>query len=77
MGFVPRPAGTLLDGTRIVELDGRAEVDTDEPTPFAVSTLEVHRRFGVSVLGGCCGTDDRHIAAIAAGLTAPGELAPR
>jgi homocysteine S-methyltransferase len=135
MGFVLRPTGTLLDGTRIMdvvrriddtvplaplgyagtcvhpecfalalesvaaehpeiprrfvaiqgngsrlspeELDGRAEVDADEPASFAVSTLEVHRRFGVSVLGGCCGTDDRHIAAIAAGLTAPGEIAPR
>ena len=45
------------------ELDGRGEVDSGEgPEALANAMLRLHRRFGTKVLGGCCGTDDRHIA---------------
>jgi methionine synthase I (cobalamin-dependent) len=27
---------------------------------------KIHEDFGLRVLGGCCGTDDRHIRALAA-----------
>jgi homocysteine S-methyltransferase len=48
------------------ELDGRGEVDPGEgPEVLANAMLRLHRRFGTRVLGGCCGTDDRHIAWIA------------
>lgn len=39
-----------------------------EPAAFAARMLEVHRRYATKILGGCCGTDDRHIRAIAAAL---------
>ncbi len=48
------------------ELDGRGEVDPGEgPEALANAMLRLRRRFGTKVLGGCCGTDDRHIAWIA------------
>jgi len=52
------------------ELDGRDALDGAAPEPFAAAMLAVHRRFGVKILGGCCGTDERHIAALARGLGA-------
>jgi methionine synthase I (cobalamin-dependent) len=30
--------------------------------------LDLRRDYGLQVLGGCCGTDDRHIRAIASRL---------
>ncbi|MBU0718037.1 MAG: homocysteine S-methyltransferase family protein, partial [Planctomycetes bacterium] len=48
------------------ELDGLAHLDaTESPEEFAEAMLSVHHRFGIKILGGCCGTDDRHIRAIA------------
>ena len=52
------------------ELEGRAELDTEAPEAFARGMTEARARCGLRVLGGCCGTDDRHIAALAAALTA-------
>jgi homocysteine S-methyltransferase len=40
------------------ELDAPAE-------PFAEALLELHHRYGMRILGGCCGTDQRHIEAVA------------
>jgi homocysteine S-methyltransferase len=50
-------------------LDGLAELDSETPEALAEGMLALQRRFGLRILGGCCGTDHRHIAAIAAGLT--------
>jgi len=47
------------------ELDNLAYLDTTEPTLFAEMMLEIHRTFGTRILGGCCGTDNRHIEKIA------------
>jgi homocysteine S-methyltransferase len=52
------------------ELDGSDTLEGQEPCPFAEGMLRLHDRFGLSLLGGCCGTDDRHIAAIAALMVA-------
>jgi homocysteine S-methyltransferase len=40
-------------------------LDTDEPDAFAKAMTTLHTRFGIKILGGCCGTDERHIEAIA------------
>jgi methionine synthase I (cobalamin-dependent) len=32
--------------------------------------VDLHRRFGLRILGGCCGTDARHIHSLAARLMA-------
>jgi len=48
------------------DLNNLDHVDAPQsPAEFAAAMVDVHRRFGVKVLGGCCGTDDRHIRAIA------------
>jgi homocysteine S-methyltransferase len=47
------------------ELDGARTLDAEPPAVFAEEMMNVRRRFGLRVLGGCCGTDAGHIDAIA------------
>jgi homocysteine S-methyltransferase len=47
------------------ELDTLAFLDTEEPRSFAAAMLKLHLLYGAKVLGGCCGTDERHINWIA------------
>ncbi|MGL6277998.1 MAG: homocysteine S-methyltransferase family protein [Gaiella sp.] len=47
------------------ELDGLEELETAEPGPFAAELAAVGERHGLHLLGGCCGTGDEHIAALA------------
>ncbi|MDM8525719.1 homocysteine S-methyltransferase family protein [Desulfococcaceae bacterium HSG8] len=47
------------------ELDGLSYLDTTDPGEFADSMTGLHKRFGIKILGGCCGSDNRHIEAIA------------
>ena len=42
------------------ELDGRDELDADDPDALAAAMHEVRIRFGIRALGGCCGTDGAH-----------------
>jgi homocysteine S-methyltransferase len=48
------------------ELDGLEQLDGSDPDKFAEEMLDLHHQFGIKVIGGCCGTDHRHIHAIAA-----------
>jgi homocysteine S-methyltransferase len=59
-------ANTSRRGPR--ELDGLDQLDTEEPAAFADAMLRLHRRFGLRILGGCCGTGAAHIRALAARL---------
>ena len=54
------------------ELEGRSELEGEEPEEFAAAMARLQARFGLRVLGGCCGTDARHIRALAARLTESG-----
>jgi homocysteine S-methyltransferase len=47
------------------ELEDLPYLDTEEAAVFGKLMISLHRRFGTKVLGGCCGTDNRHIASIA------------
>ncbi|MBI4810433.1 MAG: homocysteine S-methyltransferase family protein [Ignavibacteriales bacterium] len=47
------------------ELDGSGKLETEEPIPFAEAIVSLNKKYGLKVLGGCCGTNDRHIKAIA------------
>ena len=47
------------------ELDGLEQLDGSEPVGFADELLALHHKFGIKVVGGCCGTDHCHIEAIA------------
>lgn len=51
------------------ELDGREELDASEPAPYAAQLITTGRDHGLTVLGGCCGTDETHLRAVAALLT--------
>jgi S-methylmethionine-dependent homocysteine/selenocysteine methylase len=48
------------------ELDDATDLDDGDPYEFAHENAELRERFPrINVLGGCCGTDVRHIQAIA------------
>lgn len=49
----------LNDSTALVE---------EDPGIFGQSVAGLHRELGLKILGGCCGTDDRHIRSLAAQL---------
>jgi len=53
------------------ELDHADSPQGEDPERFAEEMMIVHRRFAVKILGGCCGTDDRHIRAIAQKFAPP------
>jgi homocysteine S-methyltransferase len=47
------------------ELDNSPELDTGDPEELGAQYAELRRRFPhLTVLGGCCGTDHRHVACI-------------
>ena len=48
------------------ELDAANELDDGDPEELGAQYAQLRRRLpGLAVLGGCCGTDHRHVAAIA------------
>lgn len=47
------------------ELDGAAELQTSDPEELAGWMARLRREMGLRVFGGCCGTDARHLEAIA------------
>lgn len=50
------------------ELDDSAVLVEEDPATFGATVAALHRELGLKILGGCCGTDDRHIRALAAQL---------
>jgi S-methylmethionine-dependent homocysteine/selenocysteine methylase len=49
------------------ELDNSTELDAGHPQQLGEQYAELFRRFPqINVLGGCCGTDQRHVACISA-----------
>jgi homocysteine S-methyltransferase len=52
------------------ELAQLGQLDTEGPEPFVNQLLGVGREFGFQVLGGCCGTDQRHMDCLAERLKA-------
>ena len=58
------------------ELDGADELDAGDPEDLGRLYAELKPRLGaVRVLGGCCGTDSRHIACVCDAWLAPGAAA--
>jgi homocysteine S-methyltransferase len=47
------------------ELNGLDYLDTSEPAEFAEAMVALHTQLGLKIIGGCCGTDHRHIEEIA------------
>jgi homocysteine S-methyltransferase len=52
-----------LSPEQLVRLD---HPEGDDPDLFATEMWSLHQDFGLRVLGGYCGTDDRHMRALAA-----------
>jgi homocysteine S-methyltransferase len=46
-------------------LDASTTVQADEPEPWAQQLYQLHERHGLTLLGGCCGTDERHLFSLA------------
>ncbi len=51
------------------DLDNSTTLVEEEPSTFAMSVAALHQDPGLKILGGCCGTDERHIRALASLLT--------
>jgi len=47
------------------ELDNLSQLDMSDPEEFGDLMVSLHNRFGIKVLGGCCGSDGNHITEIA------------
>jgi len=47
------------------ELDNSASLIEEEPGVFGASVAALREELGMKLLGGCCGTDDRHIRSLA------------
>ena len=47
------------------ELDSSDDLVAEAPETFGQSVAALKEEFGMKILGGCCGTDDRHIRALA------------
>ncbi|MFN3453210.1 MAG: homocysteine S-methyltransferase family protein, partial [Sphingorhabdus sp.] len=58
------PVSCLPNAGLPLNVDGEA-VYPLEPEPFAKEMLGFVERYGIRVVGGCCGTTPAHIAAIA------------
>jgi homocysteine S-methyltransferase len=47
------------------ELDDLSYLDTSDPEGFGELMVSLHNKFGIKILGGCCGSDGNHISEIA------------
>jgi len=50
------------------ELNDSDHLVEEDPETFGQAVAALHGEFGLKILGGCCGTDDRHIRALASQL---------
>ena len=57
------------------ELNNSTELVEEDPEIFGKTVAELNKSLGFKILGGCCGTDDRHIRALASELV-KGESTP-
>jgi S-methylmethionine-dependent homocysteine/selenocysteine methylase len=67
--WVERIAGLRANASALshAELDEAEELDEGDPAALGAEYRALHRHLpNVNVLGGCCGTDERHVAAVAA-----------
>lgn len=52
------------------ELDSLSELESEDPEFLAELMINVHNRFHIKVMGGCCGTSTSHIECLAKGYYA-------
>ena len=54
------------------ELNNCNALVEEDPVVFGKTVAELHRSQGMKILGGCCGTDQRHIDQLARQLVPAG-----
>jgi S-methylmethionine-dependent homocysteine/selenocysteine methylase len=72
--WTSRIRGLRANASRLshAELDAAEELDTGDPAELAALYREIREQHpGITVLGGCCGTDTRHIDAIGDACVVP------
>lgn len=72
--WMQRVGGIIANASRCshAELDEADELDDGNPTELGVQLSEIRRRFPqIRVLGGCCGTDMRHMSQIVGAARTP------
>ena len=72
--WMQRIKGIIANASRCshAELDEAEELDDGNPIELGVQLCEIRRRFPhIQVLGGCCGTDMRHMRQIVTASRAP------
>lgn len=47
------------------ELDSSKDLVAEAPETFGRDVASLHTEFGMKILGGCCGTNHRHIRSLA------------
>ena len=52
------------------ELDGAHDLKESSPFDFVNDTIRLATQYHLKIIGGCCGTDNRHMEEIAKRLTA-------
>lgn len=55
------------------ELNDSTSLVEEDPETFGQAVAGLQKELGLKILGGCCGTDERHISSLAALLAAGGE----
>ena len=62
-----RVAGLLANTSALSpeELDNSAALVEEDPSLFGRSVASLKDDLGMKLLGGCCGTDDRHLRVLA------------
>ncbi|HSF63184.1 MAG TPA: homocysteine S-methyltransferase family protein [Paracoccaceae bacterium] len=73
-GWAARIGGLKANASRLshAELDACTTLDDGDPDDLAARTAALRRMLpALRLLGGCCGTDHRHVAAIARACHAP------
>jgi S-methylmethionine-dependent homocysteine/selenocysteine methylase len=68
--WTSRIRGIRANASRLshAELDAATELDRGDIDELAALYGDLHRQLDLRVVGGCCGTDDEHVAAIATGI---------
>jgi homocysteine S-methyltransferase len=74
-----RLCGVRANASRLshAELDAATELDPGNPEELGADYADLKANWPtMNVIGGCCGTDHRHVAAMAAALVGPPQEAP-
>ncbi len=76
--WTSRIRGVRANASRLshAELDAATELDRGDVEELAALYRDLHRDLDLRVIGGCCGTDDEHVAAIATALLRASDQSP-